>query len=269
MSAAPGSSVCPPEFVALAHRLADAAGEVARRYFRTPIAVDTKPDKSPVTVADREAEAAMRALIARDAPGHGVYGEELGVQGADAEFVWVLDPIDGTKAFITGKPSFGTLIALLHGGVPVLGIIEQPILRERWLGADGRPTTLNDRPVKVRACDALERAVLYATAPEMFKGADAAAWENLRRRVGLVRYGADCYSYGLLSSGFVDLVVESSLQPYDYCALVAVIAGAGGAITDWRGGALGLASEGRVVAAGDARMHAAALVTLTGTKPAA
>jgi inositol-phosphate phosphatase/L-galactose 1-phosphate phosphatase/histidinol-phosphatase len=259
---------CPPEFVTLAQRMAEAAGLVARRYFRTPIAIDTKPDMSPVTIADREAEAAMRTLLADHAPGHGIYGEEMGVAHADAEWVWVLDPIDGTKAFITGKPSFGILIALLHRGTPVLGIIDQPILRERWLGVAGHGSTLNGQPIRVRDCAALDRAVLYATAPEMFKGADAAAWENIRRRVGLVRYGADCYAYGLLASGFVDLVVEASMQPYDYCALVPVVTGAGGAITDWHGGALGLTSEGRVLAAGDARMHAAALAVLTGARPA-
>ena len=261
------TEVCPAELVDLANAMADAAGSVARRYFRTPIAVDTKADSSPVTIADRKAEAVMRALLAENVPGHGVYGEEMGATHTDAEWVWVLDPIDGTKAFITGKPSFGILIALLHRGTPVLGIIDQPVIRERWLGAAGRLSTLNGKAARVRACAELDKAVLYATAPEMFKGADAAAWETMRRKVGLARYGADCYAYGLLSSGFVDLVIEASLQPYDYCALVPVITGAGGVITDWHGGALGLASEGRVVAAGDARMHAQALQMLTGTRP--
>jgi len=246
--------------------MADAAGVVARRYFRTPIAIDTKPDASPVTIADREAEAAMRELLAQQVPDHGIYGEEMGKSNTSAEYVWVLDPIDGTKAFITGKPSFGILIALLHRGVPILGIIDQPVTHERWMGVAGRPSTLNGQPIRVRACAALDKSVLYATAPEMFKGADAAAWENIRRRVGLVRYGADCYAYGLLASGFVDLVVEASMQPYDYCALVRVVAGAGGAVTDWQGAALGLGSDGRVLASGDARMHAAALAVLTGSK---
>ncbi|HEY1723240.1 MAG TPA: histidinol-phosphatase [Magnetospirillaceae bacterium] len=261
---AAGSFVCPPAFIALAQRLADAAGEVARKYFRTPIAIDTKPDNSPVTIADRESEAAMRAIIARDAPGHGIYGEEMGKADIDAEFVWVLDPIDGTKAFITGKPSFGQLIALMHKGTPILGVIEQPILHERWLGVAGQPTTLNGQPIKTRACGELDKAVLYATAPEMFKGAEVAAWENLKRRVGLVRYGADCYAYGLCASGFVDLVIESSMQPYDYCALVPVVEGAGGTVSDWYGERLGLGSGPSVAAAGDARMHAAALKVLSG-----
>ncbi|PKU26273.1 histidinol-phosphatase [Telmatospirillum siberiense] len=255
-------SLCPDDHVALALRLADAARTVTRSYFRQPVTVFDKADASPVTVADREAEAAMRELIERTAPDHGIYGEEYGAVRTDAEWVWVLDPVDGTKAFITGKPSFGTLIALLHKGVPVLGIIDQPILDERWLGVSGRPSTLNGRPIRVRPCPDLSLAALYATAPEMFTGTDATAWEALRSSVKLPRYGADCYAYGLLAAGYVDLVVEASLQPYDYLPLVAIIEGAGGLLTDWRGGRLGLRSDGRVIAAGDKAAHAATMAVL-------
>lgn len=261
------SPFCPPNHVALALRLADAARTVIKGYFRTPVTVLDKADASPVTVADREAEAAMRRLINQEAPDHGIYGEEYGPERTDAEWVWVLDPVDGTKAFITGKPSFGTLIALLHNGVPVLGIIDQPILDERWLGVSGQATTLNGQPIHVRSCPDLGLAALYATAPEMFTGADATAWEALRRRVKLPRYGADCYAYGLLAAGFVDLVVEASLQPYDYLPLVAIIEGAGGLLTDWQGQRLGLRSDGRVVAAGDPKSHAQALQVLAGGAP--
>jgi len=254
------------DHVALAMRLAEAAGAVVRRYFRTPVAVEDKADHSPVTIADREAEAAMRRLINAAAPGHGILGEEYGPERTDAEWVWVLDPIDGTKAFITGKPSFGTLIALLHQGRPVLGVIDQAIIQERWIGVAGRPTTLNGQAVRVRPCPELRLAALYATAPEMFSGTDATAFEDLRRRVKLPRYGADCYAYGLLAAGFVDLVVEASLQPYDYLPLVPVIEGAGGITSDWQGRPLGLdnADGGRAIAAGDPRMHRAALAVLTG-----
>ncbi|HVO14839.1 MAG TPA: histidinol-phosphatase [Alphaproteobacteria bacterium] len=255
---------CPDEFVAFAHRLADAAGAVARRYFRTPVAVDTKADQSPVTIADREAESAMRALIAERYPAHGVLGEEHGASDTGADHVWVLDPIDGTKSFISGIPLFGVLIALLREGRPILGIIEQPISRERWLGRAGAPSTLNGAPVKTRACPALDQAALFATTPEMFQGADAEAFERLKRRVRLVRHGADCYAAGLLAMGFIDLMVESTLKPYDYCALVPVIEGAGGTITDWAGRPLGLDSDGRIAAAGDARAHKAALEALAG-----
>ncbi len=254
----------PPEFVALAGQLADAARPIVRRYFRTPVAIDDKDDSSPVTIADREAEAAMRALIAQSHPDHGILGEEYGRHNTDAEWVWVLDPIDGTKAFITGKPCFGTLVALAHGGRPVLGLIDQAITDERWLGAAGRPTTLNDKPVAVRACPELARAYAYTTGPEHFDAATRPGWDRIAARVKLARYGADCYAYALLATGCVDLVVEAGLKPYDYATLVPVIEGAGGIITDWRGGRLDLGSDGRVCAAGDSRVHAQALAVLAG-----
>lgn len=261
------STLCPSDHLALGLALADAAGAVVRRYFRQPIAVEDKADTSPVTIADREAEAAMRRLIAERAPGHGIFGEEWGTERLDAEWVWVLDPIDGTKAFITGKPSFGTLIALLHRGRPVLGIIDQAVIGERWVGRAGVPTTLNGRPLATRACPEPGLAALYATGPEIFPAADRDGWERLKAEVKLVRYGADCYAYGLLAAGFVDLVVESSLKPYDYLAMVAIIEGAGGIVTDWEGEPLGLGSGPRVLAAGDARLHARARALLAGTRP--
>ncbi len=250
--------------IALAHALADVAGAIARRYFRQRIAVEDKPDLTPVTAADREAEAAMRRLIAATFPAHGVIGEEDGPSRADAEYVWVLDPIDGTKNFISGIPLFGTLIALAREGRPVLGVIEQPVLRERWLGVAGRPSTLNGAPVRARACAALEQATLFSTTPDMFRGADAAGFERLRARVKLARYGADCYAYAQLASGFIDLVVERDLKPYDYCALAPVIEGAGGAMRDWEGRPLDLGSDGRVIAAGDPRLLEPARAALTG-----
>jgi inositol-phosphate phosphatase / L-galactose 1-phosphate phosphatase / histidinol-phosphatase len=249
--------------LALAESLADAAGAVVRGYFRQKIVVDDKSDLTPVTVADREAEAAMRRLIEERFPTHGIIGEEHGRLRPDAEYAWVLDPIDGTKSFISGIPLFGTLIALTHRGRPVLGIIDQPILRERWLGAVGRATTLNGVAVRTRPCASLAAATLFSTAPEiMFKGADAGGFTRLRGAVKLARYGADCYAYAQLASGFIDLVVEGGLKPYDYCALVPVIEGAGGLVTDWQGGALDLRSDGRVVAAGDTTLAAAARAAL-------
>ena len=254
----------PAELVALAQSLADAARPIAARYFRTPVTVDDKSDLSPVTIADREAETAMRTLLARHVPSHGVFGEEHGAERTDAEYVWVLDPIDGTKAFITGLPIFGTLIALLHRGVPVLGIIDQPILKERWLGGAGRPSTLNDRPIKVRACAALDKAYMYSTAPLMFPGPIAKRHEALADKVKLFRWGGDCYAYGLLAAGHVDLVVENSLKLYDFAALAPVIKGAGGMITDWKGRELNMHSDGSVLAAGDPAIHRAAAAVLAG-----
>ncbi|HVA15583.1 MAG TPA: histidinol-phosphatase [Stellaceae bacterium] len=240
--------------LALAETLADAAGEIVRGYFRKKIAVTQKSDRTPVTIADRAAETIMRRLIEIAFPTHGIVGEEFGTRNADAEYVWVLDPIDGTKSFISGVPLFGTLIALAHRGKPVLGVIDQPVLRERWIGAAGRKTSFNGRPIKTRACDRLDEATLYATAPDMFAKGNAAAFERLRKRVKLARFGADCYAYGLLASGFIDLVVEADLKPYDFCALLPVIEGAGGRMSDWQGRALTLASDGRVIASGDPRL---------------
>lgn len=253
-----------PAFVELAHRLADAAGPIIKRYFRSGAVIVDKDDLSPVTVADRESEAAMRAIIAEAQPAHGVLGEEMGADRADAEYVWVLDPIDGTKSFVTGKPLFGTLISLTHRGVPVIGIIDQPVLGERWLGIAGEAARFNGQTIKTRACAKLADAWLYATTPQMFVGADARAFENLAGSVKFPLYGADCYAYGMLAAGWTDLVCEASLKPYDWCALVPIVEGAGGRITDWEGRALTIASGGRVLAAGDARMHAEARVRLTG-----
>jgi inositol-phosphate phosphatase / L-galactose 1-phosphate phosphatase / histidinol-phosphatase len=251
-------------FLTLALRLADAAGAEIRPHFRQPLAVDDKPDLTPVTAADRAAEAAMRELIETNFPKHGIVGEEFGRVREDAEFVWVLDPIDGTKSFISGIPLFGTLIALTHRLRPILGIIDQPISRERWVGATGRPTMLNGAAVRSRSCPALAAATLFATTPDMFKGADAAVFARLSAAVKLVRFGADCYAYGLAAAGFVDLVLEASLKPYDFCAMVPIVEGAGGTATDWRGVALDLASDGRILVAGDRRAHFAALALIDG-----
>lgn len=251
--------------LALANELADAAGAIVRRYFRQPIPVDDKSDLTPVTIADREAEAAMRRLIEVRFPEHGIFGEEEGRTRPDAEYQWVLDPIDGTKSFISGVPLFGTLIALAHRRRPVLGIIDQPIAGERWQGAQGHPSTLNGRPIRTRPCAALGTATLFTTSPDMFQGAEADAFQRLRAATKLTRYGADCYAYALVATGFIDLVVESGLKPYDFCALVPVIEGAGGAVTDWQGKPLDLASDGHAVAAGDARLAAAARAALAGT----
>ena len=254
----------PAELVALANNLADAARPIVARYFRSGVVVDDKTDASPVTIADRESETAMRALLDAQVPAHGVFGEEHGAVRTDADYVWVLDPIDGTKAFITGLPIFGTLIALLHRGVPVLGVIDQPILGERWLGVAGERSTFNGRPIEVRACGALEQAYMYSTAPIMFPGAFEKRHEALTQRVKLFRWGGDCYAYGLLASGHVDLVVENSLKLYDFAALVPVVTGAGGLITDWRGKALDVNSDGSVIAAGDPALHRAAIEVLAG-----
>ena len=251
------------DFLPFAHTLADAAGAVLRRYYRTPVAVDRKADASPVTIADREAERAMRALIRDAFPEHGIEGEEDGAERGDAPLVWSLDPIDGTKSFITGRPLFGTLIALVRAGRPVLGIIDQCVLGERWVGVERRPSLWNGSEIRVRACPDLAEAVLYTTSPELFRTPqERAAFARVVAAVRQPMYGGDCYAYGLLAMGFADLIVETGLQTHDFCALVPVVEGAGGVITDWRGAPLGMASDGNVVAAGDRRVHEAALALL-------
>ena len=202
----------PAELVALANRLADAARPIAARYFRTGVTVDDKSDAAPSPSPTARPRRRCARCSTEHVPEHGVFGEEHGAVRTDADYVWVLDPIDGTKAFITGLPIFGTLIALLHRGVPVLGVIDQPILEERWLGVAGQHSTFNGQPIQVRACPTLDRAYMYSTAPIMFPGAFEKRHEALTQQVKLFRWGGDCYAYGLLASGHVDLVVENSPQ---------------------------------------------------------
>ena len=250
----------PQEFVDLAARLADASRPILRSYYRQKLPVDIKSDASPVTQADREAEAAIRTLINAAQPTHGIFGEEFGKERADAEYVWVLDPLDGTRAFVTGRPTFGTLIALTRNGEPILGVIDMPILGDRWIGAVGQPTTLNGAKVQARHCTALSKAYLSASSPLMFDTADKrAGFAAVEAKAGSISYGGDCYQYGMVATGFLDIVIECSLVEYDYLCLAPILSGAGGQITDWHGNPLKMGSGDRVVATGDARVHDEAL----------
>jgi inositol-phosphate phosphatase/L-galactose 1-phosphate phosphatase/histidinol-phosphatase len=253
---------CPADYVALSHRLADAAGAAIRPRFRQPIAVEAKADASPVTVADRESEDAMRRIIAAEQPAHGVQGEEFGVSNPHAKWRWILDPIDGTKSFISGSPLFGTLIGLVRGQDAALGLLDQPVLGERWLAHGGEPTTLNGRPVRVRACDGVGQATVYTSGLEYWREAAAPAFERLYQASRLMRFSADCYAVGLLAGGFVDLVVEAGMHPHDYAALVPIVENAGGIVTDFAGRPLDFVSRTGVICAGDARAHAEAVALL-------
>lgn len=237
--------------IALAHRLADAAGAAIRPHFRTAFAVETKDDRSPVTIADRAAEQAMRALLAAEVPRDGVAGEEFGASEGSTGRQWVLDPIDGTRAFIAGRPLFGTLIALVIDGWPAIGVIDQPILRERWVGAAGRPTTLNGAPARTRACRELGHALLATTSPALFGDAALHAFEHLDAAVRSTILGGDCYNYACVASGHLDLVVETGLKLHDFAALVPVVEGAGGRMCDWSGDPLTARSPGDIIATGD------------------
>jgi histidinol phosphatase-like enzyme (inositol monophosphatase family) len=263
MTSSPLAAI-PADLIALAHKLADASGEVIRPHFRSGVEITDKDDASPVTVADRGAEAKIRELLNTTVPGHGIIGEEYGNERTEAELVWVIDPIDGTKSFITGRPTFATLIALLHNGVPVMGVINQPISGERWVGAVGQQTTHNGKPVKVMPATSLSRARLGTTGPQYFSASGKAHFDALATSVLFTLYGGDCYSYGQLALGGLDLVVEMGLKVYDYAALVPVVTGAGGIMTDWTGAQLNVGSEGKVVAAASPALHRAALQKLAG-----
>ena len=254
------------DFSAFVDELASVSGETILPFFRTALSITDKGRPGgfdPVTAADHAAETAMRALIRRTFPDHGIIGEEFGKERADAEYVWVLDPIDGTKSFICGMPAWGTLIALLRSGEPVFGVMNQPFTRERFSGDGGAAHyrgPAGERDLRVRACEGLEDAVLFTTSPRLMDGPDRQAFERVEEAVLLSRYGGDCYADCMLAAGHVDLVIETALKPHDVLALVPVITGAGGVITTWEN------SEphagGRIVAAGDRRVHAAALALL-------
>ena len=239
--------------IALAHRLAEAAGAAIRPYWRSEFHLEDKADASPVTAADRAAEAAMRSILSAERPGDGIIGEEYGNERPTAARQWVLDPIDGTTSFVAGRPIFGTLIALMQDGWPLIGVIDQPIARERWVGATGQPTTFNGAPARARLCPALDQAVLGTTSPHAFDAHQGEHFLNLAGKVAPRRivYGGDCYSYGLVASGHIDIVCEAGLHLHDFAALVPVVEGAGGMMCDWNGDPLNADSDGHAIALGD------------------
>jgi len=256
------------DFAVFVDELATVSGETILPFFRTMLGVDNKGGQrgfDPVTAADRAAETAMRALIRRTFPDHGVVGEEFGPERAEAEYVWVLDPIDGTKSFIAGMPAWGTLIALTRKGMPVFGMMSQPFIRERFSGDGGAARyrgPAGERDLRVRPCESLSEAMLFTTSPLLMNDADRAVFGKVEAAVRLSRYGGDCYAYCMLAAGHIDLVIETGLKPHDVLALVPIITGAGGVITSWENGPPH--AGGRIVAAGDRRIHAAALALLAG-----
>ncbi len=239
--------------IALAQRLADAAGEAICEYWRGRIGLETKADDSPVTLADRAAEEAMRRILSAELPHDGIHGEEFGKERPDATRQWVLDPIDGTTSFVAGRPIFGTLIALLEDGFPVLGVIDQPILKERWVGAAGQQTTFNGVPAECRPCRELTDALLATTSPALFDDHAAGHFMALAAKTAHRRmvWGGDCYNYALLASGHIDIVCEAGLKLHDFAALAPIVEGAGGTMCDWNGDPLHAGSTGEVIALGD------------------
>ncbi|PWV65647.1 histidinol-phosphatase [Plasticicumulans acidivorans] len=254
--------------LACAERCADDAGAVIRPHFRARLVVDDKAGDDelydPVTIADRDAETVIRNRLELERPLDGLYGEEHGFRPGRSGLTWVIDPIDGTRAFISGMPLWGTLIALYDGERPIAGVMDQPFTGERFIGSRlGATLTHGGRttPLATRPCAQLEDAVLYSTHPKLFTGAfEQAAFADLCARVRMTRFSGDCYAYCMLAAGQIDLIVESGLKPYDVQALIPIIEAAGGRMSGWKGesGAHG----GRIVAAGDPLLHAAALEVL-------
>ena len=255
------------ELVAFLDEMADVSGRAILPWFRQRLDVENKLSGGaydPVTVADKAAEEAMRRLLAERYPEHGILGEEYGREREDAEHVWVLDPIDGTRAFISGLPVWGTLIGLTRAKKPVLGMMHQPFTGERYVGDGARAWYRGPdgaRDLKARLCERLEDAVLFTTSPSLFVGEERAAFDRIESTVRLSRYGVDCYAYCMVAAGFVDAVIESGLKPYDIVALIPVIEGAGGLVTDWRGQPVGQ-NGGQIAIAGDRACLDEALVAL-------
>jgi myo-inositol-1(or 4)-monophosphatase len=254
--------------IAFANRMADASGAVIRPYFRQRIDVAHKEGKQsfdPVTEADKGAERALRELIARERPADAILGEEFGETKGTSPFRWVLDPVDGTRAFITGRHEWGSLIALEKDGVAVLGILDQPVLGERFIGVGSEAYLVQggkSTPLKTRPCADLKDAILCATDPAAyFQPDELKAFTRVERAVRMTRYGGDCYLFATLALGFVDVIIEAGFHAWDVAALIPLVEGAGGVITNWQGGSA--ASGKQILAAGDKRVHDAALKLLS------
>ena len=252
------------EFAAFAGELADASRAHLRATIGQAVPADPKGDGSPVTAVDRAVEARLREMIAARYPDHGIIGEEHDAAAPEREWVWVLDPIDGTLPYLAGIPVFGTLIALLRDGAPLIGVIDMPATEQRWLGCQGRPSTLNGTQVRTRSCPALSEALISNSNPDFYTAATRPAFDRLKAAVRWTVYGGSCLAYGQLAAGRTDLGLDVTFDPYDYLALVPVIEGAGGKITDWSGNTLTLDSGDRILAAGDPARHAEALEILAG-----
>jgi inositol-phosphate phosphatase/L-galactose 1-phosphate phosphatase/histidinol-phosphatase len=252
------------ELINFSNHLADLSQEIAKRYFRLPNGETSKEDETPVTHADREIEKIIRSEIEKKFPDHGIIGEEFGEKKTASDFTWILDPIDGTSSFIVGRPIFGTLIALSFRKKVVIGVMNQPIAGERWIGIDDDSKNsgawLNGKKIQTRKCNELNNAVLSACSPFFFKDGDEKIFEKITRltkyqKIGGVIYGGDCYSYACLASGFIDLIIDPGLKVYDYAALLPIIRMAGGVVTDWQGNDPQLQSNVKLVAAGDKKLH--------------
>ena len=239
----------------------DSASKIALQYFRQPVSVEVKTDDSPVTIADREIEQAIRKLITNRFPRHAIYGEEQGQTGGEGG-TWVIDPIDGTKSFLLGNPLFGSLLGFVEDGIVQAGGLSMPALNETWVADRTGPTTRNGIACHASQCQELATASLLTSSPDFFNREEYRAFETLSKQIQYRRFGGDCYTYAMLAGGWADLVVESGLYPFDYLPLVPIVEQAGGVISDWQGNSLGLSSGTQVIAAATPQLHEAALKIL-------
>jgi len=251
-------------FIECGEQAVDAGRTLIRKYMRRSFRIEVKGDGSPSTSVDEAVEDEMRNIIAVRCPDHGLIGEERRSLAPDSEFVWAIDPIDGTLPFLAGIPVFGTLLALLHNGAPILGIIDMPMTAERWIGAAGRQTTRNGRPVQTRSCANLAMALMSTSNPDYYDRTNVRALERLKKATRFAVYGGSCMFYAQIASGRVDLCIDVGFKPWDYMALIPVVQGAGGIFTNWDGHAAGLNSGHQYIAAGDPRLHEQALKVLAG-----
>ncbi|MFT6332327.1 MAG: histidinol phosphatase-like enzyme (inositol monophosphatase family) [Lentimonas sp.] len=248
------------EFVEFANYLADISENVATKYFRHEFFETSKEDQSPVTLADKETEEVIRNAIKNKFPDHGIIGEEFAAINEGAKYQWVIDPIDGTISFVIGRPIFGNLIALCEDGEPILGVINQPIAKERWVGIKDGDAFFNGKKIQTRKCQNLSDAVLCSTSPFFFQGKDLEMLNKISSQTkyqsqGGIIYGGDCYLFGLLAMGQIDVIIEQGLNSFDFAALATVVESAGGIITDWKGNSLNINSDGKILACGDKNLH--------------
>ena len=243
------------ELISFANFLADESAIIIKQYFRNPLKIDEKEDDTPVTIADKKTELKIRELIETKYPNHGILGEEFASSNIDSEFVWVIDPIDGTRSFIAGHKDFGTLIALLHNNKPVIGIINCPIHEERWLGIKGKKTTMNGIEVQTSKIKDLKKSYVCTSGLYFDNDHFRKGFDKIIQQTRYHRFGGDCYMYGMVASGYIEIVVEDTLKAHDYMALVPIIEGAGGKVSDKYGKNINIHSEGSVVASANDQIH--------------
>ena len=251
------------EFTSFANLLADESAKITLKYFRKTFTAENKEDKTPVTIADKKAELKIRDMININYPKHGILGEEFEDINPDSEFKWVVDPIDGTMSFIAGHKDFGTLIALLHNKKPILGIIDCPAHQERWVGLQNQPTTLNGIVVKTSNVKSIKNSYAFTSGLYFEDKKFRTSFDKIIKQTKYYRFGGDCYMYGMLASGLIDIVIEDTLKVYDYMALIPVIEGAGGVTTDIHNQEINLDSKGSIVATANPELHKEVVKVLT------